>query len=250
MKISMIALNEEKFVDPCISDMHDEDWIEEIIVIDGGSSDNTRLRLKQYPKVKVYVHPYPKYYHDAQIMQRNIQLTYHRIGEIFFIMDFDEKMSDDLKKYLKVIDSLPSMTEKDLICVSRISFESMREIESPYAILTADGWPVTAQQIGQYPDYQPRLIKRKVGMTWVNSPHHSLVAPGEIKTVTVPNTDIIHYHGKFDARDRENIEILWAGTQARRRMLGLTCDTFDATLSPELSKYADPETWAKIWSEG
>lgn len=249
MRISMIALNEEKFVDPCISDMHDEDWIEEIIVIDGGSSDNTRFRLKQYPKVKVYVHPYPKYYHDAQIMQRNIQLTYHRIGEIFFVLDFDEKMSTGLRAFLRSINQKLQMpSDADLVGVSRISFESMREMGSPYAILDDNGWPVPAQQIGQYPDFQPRLIRRKVGMTWVNSPHHSLVAP-EMKTVTFVNADILHYHGKFDARDRENIEILWAGTQARRKALGLTCDTFDATLSPELVKYSDPETWRGIWRD-
>jgi len=174
-------------------------------------------------------------------MQRNISLTYIPTGEICFILDFDEKMSDDLKAFLETVarDGMPM--DADVVCVSRISHESMRHEDSPFALLDDQGFPVPAHAIGEYPDWQGRLIRRDPKMFFINSPHHVLI--GAIKQVVKEDTDIIHYHGKTDARDRENIEILWAFTQARRKELGLVADSFECTLQPELARYANPEYW-------
>ena len=41
MWIGMKSLNEEKMVERVIGDIHDEEWVTQIIVIDGWSTDYT-----------------------------------------------------------------------------------------------------------------------------------------------------------------------------------------------------------------
>jgi hypothetical protein len=85
--------------------------------------------------------------------------------------------------------------------------------------------------------YQLRLIKRKLGMHWINSPHHLLYGLGSLHTTANIKADIIHYHGKEDKRQRDRIEIKWANNQLQRKKLGLTCDLFEARLSPQIYEY-------------
>lgn len=241
MIILMQSLNEEKMIDPVIGDIHDLDWVSRVIIIDGGSQDFTVHKLNKWSKCEVYHHYYDRSYHAAQAMQRNISLTYIPTDEICFILDFDEQMSDNLKTFLADVDKKGMPSDADVVAVSRISYESMRHDDSPFAILDEKGFPLVSNQIGQYPDFQARLIKRSPDLFFVNSPHH--VVLGAKNQVAMENTDIIHYHGKADARDRENIETLWAYTQARRKQLGLTPDKFECRLDPELAKYGNPEYW-------
>lgn len=241
MIILMQSLNEEKMVDPVIANVHDLDWVSRIIVIDGGSQDFTVHKLKQWPKCEVYHHFYDRGYHAAQSMQRNISLTYIPMDEICFILDFDEGMSDGLKDFLAGVNANGMPQEADIVCVSRISYESMRHEDSPFALLGDNGFPIPSHTIGEYPDWQARLIQRSPQMFFINSPHHVLI--GAERQVAIPHTDIIHYHGKTDARDRDNIEILWAFTQARRKELGLAADSFESTLSPGMEEYGRPEYW-------
>lgn len=239
----MQSLNEEKMVDPIIGDFHDLDWISQIIVIDGGSQDFTVHKLRQWSKCKVYHHYYDRTYHSAQAMQRNISLSYIPQEAICFILDFDEQMSDDLKAFLADVDKNGMPDDADVVCVSRLSYESMRYEESPFALLDEKGFPITSHTIGQYPDWQARLIKRTPKMFFINSPHHVLI--GAENQAMRQNTDIVHYHGKVDVRDRENIEILWAYTQARRKELGLIPEVFDIKLKPEFAKYGNPKHWTQ-----
>jgi len=113
MIIGMKGMNEEKMVKPVIGDIHDEPWVDRIIVIDGGSSDDTVVELKQFPKVEVYCHKWEKWFHAQEVIQSNILLQYIPIGEIFFILDFDEQCSPELKTLLTDIDKngMPDVSE-------------------------------------------------------------------------------------------------------------------------------------------
>ena len=242
MIILLQSLNEEKMVEPVIGDFYDCDWVSRIIVIDGGSQDFTVSRIMRFgKKCSVYHHHYDRKYHSAQSMQRNISLSYVPLGDICFILDFDEKMSDDLKAFLADVDKYGMPEGSDVVHVSRISYESMRHEDSPFALLDEQGFPIPSHTIGQYPDFQSRLIKRNNEIFFINSPHHILI--GGKKQISREDTDIIHYHGKTDARDRENIEILWAYTQARRKELGLAPEVFEAKLKPEFAEYGSPGYW-------
>ena len=104
MLIGMKGLNEQNYVNPVIGDIHDEPWVDRIIVIDGDSSDDTVHELRQFDKVEVYSHKWEKWFHAQETTQSNILLQYIPIGSIFFILDFDEKCSDELKELLAWID--------------------------------------------------------------------------------------------------------------------------------------------------
>jgi len=238
MIILMKCLNEEKVVERVISDFHGESWVSSIVVIDGGSTDYTVQELNKFGKVVVYSHPWIDWYHDMEIIQSNIALSYVPHGKLCFILDFDEKMSPQLKAELASIDETGLQT--DVAHVARRTYGVMRYPDSPYAVLDEDGWPIVMNQIGQYPDYQCRLIKRQPGMNWINSPHHQLF-PKTLSNINIP-VDILHFE-KDDERDRLRIEKKWARAQARRKELGLTCDVFECRVEPELHKYTQPEAW-------
>ena len=248
MIIGMKGLNESRYVKPVIGDIHDEPWVDRIIVIDGCSSDDTVHELKQFDKVEVYSHKWEKWFHAQEIIQSNILLQYIPLGSIFFILDFDERCSDDLKMLLADIDDNGMPDDMDCVHVSRKSYELMRFDDSPFAIpdMARPGFWITSHTIGQYPDYQLRIIRRKLGMHWINSPHHIMYGMQEnLFTNKNIQADLIHYHGKEDARDRHNIERQWLRNQARRKELGLEADIFEGDPSPEMAKYADPEYFTK-----
>jgi len=231
-----------------IGDFYKEPWVDRIIVIDGGSTDSTVHALKEFDKVEVFIHPWDFDYHDNEVSQSNIALSYVPANNLAFILDFDEKMSPELKEVLAKIDEDGIPNNCDTAHFSRRSYELMRHEDSPFAIEDDDGWFLTSHSIGQYPDYQLRLIKKKVGMHWVNSPHHVMFGIGQFfpyqlfSTVSI-DADIIHYHGKEDARQRVRIEKQWLRTKARREELGLAPDCFECTTTPEMAKYGTKKGW-------
>jgi glycosyltransferase involved in cell wall biosynthesis len=239
MIIGMKCQNEQYTVDRCISDFHDEPFVDKIVVVDGGSTDYTVQELKKYNKVQVFVHPWLDWYHNAEVCQSNIVLSYIPNGALMFILDFDERISDELKQALSKIKDLPDGHVRSF---SRKTVDVFRHDDSPHAIIGEDGWPVISNQIGQYPDFQCRLLKKDFKMHWVNSPHHVLM--GYICNENIV-ADIIHYE-KDDFRKRQDIERKWLRAQARRKELGLTADIFECDPKKELIKYGDPETWKQL----
>ena len=240
MIILMKCLNEEHCVKRCISDFHDESFVDKIIVVDGKSTDLTIHELKKFSKVEVHVHEWLANYHDNEISQSNICLSYVPKNGVAFILDFDERMSPELKEKLWQInmdkDEIP---EASVMHFSRKTFDVIRYEDSPHAMIGEDGWPIISHVIGQYPDYQARLIKKSAYMHWINSPHHVLFGANHSANV---DADILHYE-KDDLRHRLRIEKGWARCQARRKELGLPADVFETGRKVEISEYYDPEVW-------
>lgn len=237
----MQCVNEEEYVQRVMDNI--SSVFDEIIVIDGGSTDYTREALMDYcqTNISIHIHPWLDWYHDMNSIQRNIGLSYVPHGDVFYMHDFDERLSPELAEFLT--DEAKEFVESndlDLVHVHRKTLDVIRYPDSPYAVMMEDGWPMEKSQIGQYPDPQPRLIRRRPGMFWGNSPHHILY--GVRNDFIAKPFDIIHYE-KNDARHRERIEKKWAREQARRLHLGLTPDKFETKLKPEVAKYGDPEYW-------
>lgn len=242
MIIGMKCLNESKVAKRCIEDFHDEDFVDKIIVIDGDSSDFTPYIVRRFPKVECHVHKWLPDYHYMECIQSNIVLSYIPNGEVFFILDFDERMSPDLKETLRQINKgTIFIPDKTVIHFPRRTFEVFRHDDSPYAILGEDGWPIVSHQIGQYPDVQGRLMRKFPEFHWINSPHH--VPCGHTAEQTMAG-DILHFN-KDDLRDRDRIESQWAFNQVRRRELGLTADRFETRVRDEISDAFESEYWKR-----
>lgn len=240
MYIAMKSLNEAEYVDRCISDFHDLNFVDKIVVVDGDSSDFTIYELRKFPKVETHVHKWLLDYHYQEVIQSQIVLSYVPNGELFFILDFDEKMSDELKETLEKANS-KEIIIPDLCAVHfpRRTFEILRYEDSPFAMIGEDHWPIVSHQIGQYPDVQCRLMRKDPRFHWINSPHH--IPYGHTSEITLPG-DILHYE-RNDSNYRKNREKQWAFNQAKRKKLGLSADKFETRVKPELSEYFDIETW-------
>jgi len=240
----MKCLNEQKSVRRVISDLHDEPWIDEFVAIDGWSSDYTVQELKQFSKVKVFLHRYEDWYHDQEIIQANILLSYAKEGEIIFLLDFDERLNDELKQYLKQINETGKLpNDADIVHIPRRTIEVLRHEDSPFAILGENGFPIESSVIGSFPDYQPRLIKKSFKMHWVQSPHRQLY--GYTQNYNIPietGCHILHYE-KDDKRDRDWIERRWLRPEATRKALGLGHDIHEPGVKPEYADSAEPEFW-------
>jgi glycosyltransferase involved in cell wall biosynthesis len=238
----MKCLNEQKTVKRCISDFHDEPWVDDIIVIDGGSSDYTVQELRQFGKVRVFEHKYLDYYHDAEIMQANIMMSYVPNGEIFFSLDFDERCNHALKTFLAQVNAAKLLPENaDLVHIARRTVDVIRYDGSPFAVLGEDGWPIESHEIGQFPDFQPRLFRRSPAIHWVQSPHRCPM--GYTKIYNLDVGCYIEHFEKDDFRDRQWIERRWLRPNAARTELGLTCDLHPAGAKPEYADATNPEFW-------
>lgn len=239
MIIAMKCLDEEKTVKRCLTDFHDEDFVSKIIVVDGDSSDFTVLELKQFSKVEVHVHKWLRNYHDQEIIQSQIVLSYIPNGELFFILDFDERMSPELKDMLRKIDKGEVfIPDKAIASFSRRTFDVARHENSPHAIIDTEysnGWPIRLNQKGQYPDYQCRLMRRFPEFHWINSPHH--IPCGQTDEIYV-DADILHYE-KDDDRDRLRLERQWAWNTVRRHELGLPPDRWETRVKPEVADFIE-----------
>lgn len=244
MRIVLKCLNEQHSVKRCIGNFHDESWVTDIIVIDGGSSDYTVQELKQFDKVKVFVHPYLDWYHDQEIMQANIMMSYVPNGSIFFSLDFDERCSPGLKAFLADVDKKDQLPEgADLVHIPRRTTECFRHEGSPFAILDEEGWPIEKMQIGQYPDYQPRLFRRTHKMHWCQSPHRVPLGYEKIHNVPHDQGIYIEHFAKDDSRDRDWIEKRWLRPIATRKALGLPSDLYDFQIKSDYAEAVDPQYW-------
>lgn len=101
MKLSacLLSLNEDRWIDICIESMLP--YVDEIICIDGGSTDNTINILKKYKKVKYYViKQSPQRYKEYSEGERRNIINDLASGEWIIHMDCDELFEDSVWNYL------------------------------------------------------------------------------------------------------------------------------------------------------
>lgn len=134
MKISatVITRNEEKNIAACLESLQ---FVDEIIVVDSGSSDRTEEICRSHPKVRFFSNPWPGYG-----QQKNIAADYAN-NDWILNLDADERVTPELQKAIKDFDC-------NSFSVARIARENY----------FGDRW---IKHCGWYPDYTHRLYNRR-----------------------------------------------------------------------------------------
>ncbi len=170
----IMAQNEEKRIHKTLKSI--KHIADEIIVIDGGSSDRTVEIAQEYTN-QIYVHPFEGY-----AKQRQYALTKVN-SEWVFAIDADETLSPELQ------DAIPRLIMQEDVD----AFEFSRRNYIKPGIWLRYG--------GMYPDYQRRLFRKQKAI------YGNIVHSGEIPqiegNVKQINLDIIH-----DQTDN-NIQYHW-----------------------------------------
>jgi|GEM_PF-368527 len=100
ISVSMITLNERDNIERALSSCT---FADEIVVVDGGSTDGTLEILKGQPRVRVYVHPWTGHFGDQR--QRSLERC---TGDWIVRLDADETFSEALERNIReLLASLP-----------------------------------------------------------------------------------------------------------------------------------------------
>ncbi|HMV45977.1 MAG TPA: glycosyltransferase family 2 protein [Leptospiraceae bacterium] len=137
ISVCIITLNEEDNIGRCLASL---DFADEIIIVDSGSTDNTTVIARDYPKTSLY---YRKF--DTYINQKNYCKSLAK-NQWVLALDADEEISLDLKK--------------EILSVSK---EKMNEVVGffiPRMTLYMGKW---IRHGGWYPNYQMRFFQKDKG---------------------------------------------------------------------------------------
>lgn len=180
MKLSLCiaTYNEEKNIHYPLDSAYE--LVDEVIIVDGGSSDKTIEKAQSYgKKVKVFIEKNPAMFHINK--QKALEKAK---GEWILQLDADEALSDELKKEIKkVISDQWLVVSKEPITnhQSPIAFHVPRKNFFFSRFLTKGG---------QYPDYTIRLYKNSTARFPCKSVHENVEIKGEIGYLKNP---ILHY---------------------------------------------------------
>ncbi len=158
------------------------DIVDEVIIVDGGSTDRTVEIAKSYgKKVKIIISENPTMFHKNK--QKAIEAAK---GEWILQLDADEELSSELKEEIvKLIHgSIVKKTMKQ---------SNNETITDPVAYwIPRKNWFLTGflMKGGQYPDYTIRLYKNGVAKFPCQDVHENVEIKGEIGYLKNP---ILHY---------------------------------------------------------
>jgi glycosyltransferase involved in cell wall biosynthesis len=168
MRISatIICYNEEENIERCLKSLT---FVDEIIVVDSGSTDKTIEIAKKYTD-KVF---YRKF--DTYGNQKNYAASLSQ-NDIILSIDADEEISFELKNY--IVENIEKIFQKgySAIAVPRRTFYLGKFIKN-------SGW---------YPDYKPRIYKKNKCRWDDNIVHENLIVEGLIYK-TPKKLDLYHY---------------------------------------------------------
>jgi len=159
---TIITYNEEDDIRDCLDSLK---WVDEVIVVDSGSTDGTLDICKQYG-AKVYVNEWP-----GHVMQKNFALS-KASHEWVVSLDADERLTPPLIEEMKSV--LGGNPKCDGYMMSRRAFYLGKWISH-----------------GEWcPDYKLRLYRKSMGVWAGSDPHDFVCVQGEVGKL---GGEIIHY---------------------------------------------------------
>lgn len=175
LSVTIIAWNEEERLRGCLESVA---WADEIIVIDGESSDKTVQVAREFTD-KIWVRPWAGF-----AAQKNYALD-QATGEWVLSLDADERVTAELRDRIGRI--LRANGPADGYSIPRKNVF----------------WGVWVRHGGLYPDRQLRLFRRDAGRFVDSAVHESVVVKGRIEALVEPMLHL-SYRGLEDFVARSN----------------------------------------------
>ncbi|MFZ6034647.1 MAG: glycosyltransferase family 2 protein [Patescibacteria group bacterium] len=196
MKLSLClaVFNEEKNIHYPLDSAYD--FADEVIIVDGGSSDKTVEIAKSYgKKIRIITSPNPKMFHINK--QKAISAAK---GDWIVQLDADEELTPELKKeILEVINSKEAA----------VAYNMPRK-----------NWFLTRFLLkgGQYPDYTIRLYKNGAARFPCRDVHENVEVRGEVGFLKNPllhyaDPDFSRYLMRWDRYTTLEVEKMPKGTE-------------------------------------
>ncbi len=165
ISVAMATLNEEANIVRNLNSIHD--WVDEIVIADEGSQDNTLNLAKKYTKVKIINVKHEPIFHITK--QKAIDAC---TGDWILQLDTDEVVTLDLKKeILNLIESNPT---ENGFWVNRKNYFLGKYLTKG----------------GIYPDSTVRLYRRGKGKLPCQDVHEQAVIDGQVGHL---KSDLLHY---------------------------------------------------------
>ncbi len=175
ISLCMIVKNEEKVLNRCLNSI--KDIVDEIIIIDTGSTDKTKKIAKSYTK---YVYDFK--WEDDFSKARNFSFSKATKDYIMWLDADDVVLDNDRKKILKLKSTLDTST--DIVMFKyNTGFDENDNVNFSY--------------------YRERLLKRSNNYKWVSPIHEVIIPNGKIMY-----SDIAITHKKQKQKDmKRNLNI-------------------------------------------
>lgn len=168
ISVTLATYNEEENIRMCLGAV--KDFADEIVIVDGTSTDNTASIAEKEYKARVIVKPNQKNFH----INKQIGIDACKFPWILQL-DADEVVSQDLKKEIeKILESDSQPSETNGYWMPRKNWFLERFL----------------MKGGQYPDYTLRLYKNGKGRLPQKDVHEQAVVEGEVGYL---NHALLHY---------------------------------------------------------
>ncbi len=179
LSVVIITLNEEKNIRRCIESI--VRVADEIVIVDAGSTDNTRRIAESFENVKFLEHPFKHFGSQKMVAVENA--GYPHILSI----DADEVLSVELQNaILKIKDNWEADAYK-LLRITRFYGKWLRHYN----------W---------HPELILRLFDRRKG-NWNNAPVHEKIEMQPDTVIGIPEGYLLHYSYTVEGRTRDYAKI-------------------------------------------
>ncbi|WP_369433755.1 glycosyltransferase family 2 protein [Psychromonas sp. MME1] len=164
--VLMIVKNEQKHLAACLDSV--KGWVDEIVIVDSGSDDNTEQIARQYTDKFIAQHDWQGFGKQRQFAQQQMS------SDWILPLDADERVSDELKNsILAAVQNNPSNTCYSL---NRLTYALGKFIRH-------SGW---------YPDKIIRLYPRQATQYNDALVHESVIVPKNFEVQHLQG-DLLHY---------------------------------------------------------